>query len=74
MFLALQAALGLRIEAATGKVYFDTPSLPATVQHLEIANLKVGSGSVDVSLVRHEEDVAVNVRRRSRGVEIIVSH
>jgi glycogen debranching enzyme len=74
MFFSLQACLGLRIEAAVERIHFNTPSLPESVQRLEIANLKVGSGSVDVSLVRHDDDVAVNVRRRSRSVEIIVTH
>jgi glycogen debranching enzyme len=74
VFFALQACLGLRIEAATEKVYFDNPRLPEAIHHMEIKNLKVGSGAVSVNLVRHAEDVAISVRRLAGRTDVIVIH
>jgi glycogen debranching enzyme len=74
VFFLLQACLGLRVEAMRERLYFDNPHLPESIQQLEIRNLKVGSGSVDVLLVRHEQGVAVNVLRRVGKVEVSVRH
>jgi glycogen debranching enzyme len=74
VFFLLQACLGLRIEAARHRVYFDNPHLPDSIQCLDIKNLKVNSGAVDVSLIRHDKDVGVNVRHRAGKVEVIVIH
>lgn len=74
IFLALQACLGLRIEAATSRIYFDSPRLPESIQHLEIKGIRVGGNSADVSLVRYDDDVAVNVRRRTGELDVIVIH
>jgi glycogen debranching enzyme len=74
VFYVLQACLGLRIEAARDRVYFDNPKLPESIQQLEIKDLKAVSGAIDVTFIRHDEDVAVNVRRRSGKVEVIVIH
>ncbi len=40
----------------------------------KIKKLKVASGMIDVLLVRHEQGVAVTVRRRTGKVEVIVIH
>ena len=74
MFFALQACIGLRIEAAADKICFDNPHLPQAIQQLDIRDLAVSSGTVDVSLIRHDDDVAVNVRRRTGKVEVLVVH
>jgi glycogen debranching enzyme len=74
VFCALQACMGLRIDAATERVHFDNPKLPQAIEHLEIRDLPVAGGRVDVSLVRNEHDVAVNLRRRTGKVEVVVIH
>jgi len=74
IFLLIQACLGLRIDASAARLYLDNPQLPESVEKLDINNLKVASGVVDVSLVRHAEDVAVNVRHRVGKVEVVVIH
>ena len=74
VFYLLQAALGIRVEASRSRLYFDKPYLPDTVRQLDIKNLKVNSGIVDVTLIRHEGKVAVNVPRRDGKVEVIVTH
>lgn len=74
VFFLLQACVGLRIDAASARLYFDNPCLPKTIQSMEIRNLRVASGAADVSLTRHEEDVALHVRRRVGKIEVIVTH
>ncbi len=74
VFLLLQACLGLRLEAATGHVFFDNPHLPESVNELTISGLKLCDGSADISLVRHDSDVALSIKRRSGDIEVIVSH
>jgi len=74
IFFVLQAVLGTRIEAAGHRLYFDNPHLPESVRSLEINNLKVNSSTVDISLIRHADKVAVNVPRRDGQMEIIVTH
>jgi glycogen debranching enzyme len=73
IFLLVQSVLGLRIDGAAQRVYFDNPSLPEPVPGLEITNLKLPAGSVDISLRRHNENVAVSVVRRSGKVEVVVA-
>jgi len=74
VFLVLQACLGLRIDAATDRIYFDNPHLPESIQQLRIRNLNVGTGSVDVSFDRHDLNVALSVTRRSGKVDVIATH
>jgi glycogen debranching enzyme len=74
IFFILQACLGLRIEAERNRLYFDNPHLPDSIHELEIKNLRVDSGAVDVLLTRHDHDVGVNISRRSGKVEVIVIH
>jgi glycogen debranching enzyme len=74
VFLLIQACLGLRIEAVAGRVYLEDPELPGSVEHLTIRNLNVGQASVDISLVRHAHDVAVNVRHQTGNVQVVVVH
>jgi glycogen debranching enzyme len=74
VYFLLQACLGLRIEAGRQRLYLDNPHLPESIQQLEIKNLKVASGAVDILLVRHEQGVAVNVGQRTGNVEVFVSH
>jgi glycogen debranching enzyme len=49
VFLMLQAALGVRIDAIEGVVSIDRPLLPAGIDRLHITNLKVGDGVVDLA-------------------------
>lgn len=74
VFFLLQACLGIRIEGASRRLYFDNPHLPESIRQLDIRNLKVNSGIVDVSLIRHDSKVAVNVPNRRGAVEVIVSY
>ncbi|HEV2328332.1 MAG TPA: amylo-alpha-1,6-glucosidase [Verrucomicrobiae bacterium] len=73
-FFVLQAALGARIDAEAHRLYFDNPHLPESVRRLEIKNLKINSSIVDISLIRRDGKVALNVPRREGQMEIVVTH
>jgi glycogen debranching enzyme len=72
VFLLLQACLGLEVDAAAGQVRFHYPVLPGFVRRLWVDRLRVGDGSVDLLLTRREDDVGLNVLRRSGRVEVAV--
>jgi glycogen debranching enzyme len=72
VFMLLQAALGLKISGTAAEVTFSHPVLPDFIRELVIRNLRVGEGSVDVVIQRHDEDVGVNVLRRRGKVNVLV--
>jgi glycogen debranching enzyme len=72
VFLLFQACLGLEINATERRVYFTRPRLPACLSELRIHNLEVAGAILDLLLVRHKEDVGVNVLRREGDVQVIV--
>jgi hypothetical protein len=66
--------MGMRFDTSAERVYLDNPRLPECLERLEITNLKVAAGVVDISLNRHAEDVAVDVRHCAGKVEVVVTH
>jgi glycogen debranching enzyme len=72
VFLLFQAGLGLEINGPEAQIYFTRPHLPDSLSELRIHNPAVAGASVDLLLVRHEEDVGVNVLRREGDVQILV--
>jgi len=74
VFFLLQACLGLRFDPTASRVYLENPQLPAAVERLDIRNLKVASGIVDLSLSRRARNVAVNVLHRVGKAEVVVVH
>ncbi len=72
VFLLLEASLGLRIDAAAARICFHRPALPPTLRDLEVRNLVVGSGSIDLVVHRHRDGVAVGVLRRQGAIEVNV--
>jgi glycogen debranching enzyme len=71
VFLLLQACLGLTVKVPGGEVVcFSYPLLPPFLREVQIRNLHVGTGSVDLLLQRHGHDVGINVLRREGPVEI----
>jgi hypothetical protein len=63
VFLLFQACLGLDINGPEAQVYFTRPHPPISLGELRIHHLEVAGATVDVLLVRHEQDVGVNVLR-----------
>ena len=72
MILLLQACLGLEINGPESQICFTRPRLPTSVGELRLHNLEVGGAHVDLLLVRHDQDVGVNVLRRDGDVQIVV--
>jgi glycogen debranching enzyme len=72
VFLLFQAALGLQIDGPEAQLTLTRPMLPSFLGELRLHNLKVAQGSVDLLVVQHEHDVAVNVLRREGNVQILV--
>jgi glycogen debranching enzyme len=72
VFLLLQACLGLEVSAPQARISFVRPQLPASLGELRIHNLKLAGATVDLLLLRHTDDVGVNVLRREGDVQIVV--
>jgi glycogen debranching enzyme len=72
VFLVLQACLGLSIQGAQSELLFSHPLLPEFLQEVRLKNLRVGAGTADLLLIRHGDDVSVNVLRREGDVRILM--
>ncbi|HEV8711651.1 MAG TPA: amylo-alpha-1,6-glucosidase [Candidatus Binatia bacterium] len=72
VFLLLQAALGLRIEAWERRVTFARVSLPSWLNELSLRGLQVGDARVDLYIVRGRWSAAVEVVDKQGDVEIVV--
>jgi len=73
VFLLLQAVLGLSIDAWKRQVTFSRTCLPATLDHLEIRDLRVGDAGVDVVIERGRAGAAaIEVTGRYGDLEVII--
>jgi glycogen debranching enzyme len=72
VYQLLGACLGLRVEAALGRVCLEYPMLPPFLDEVRVRGIRVGAGSVDLLFRRHADDVSVNVLARTGGVQIVV--
>ena len=64
----LQACLGLKIDAIDRVVSLQAPRLPDFIDWVRIGGLRVGSGSLDLTLQRYTNNVGVEVTRNDGGV------
>jgi len=72
-FLLLQAVLGLSIDAWKRQVTFSRTCLPATLDHLEIRDLRVGDAGIDVVIERGRAGAAaLEVTGRYGDLEVII--
>jgi glycogen debranching enzyme len=71
VYLLVQSALGMQIDAARRRITFQQPSLPSTLERLQLTNLVVGGARVDLLLERHAHDVAVSVMKRDGELEVV---
>ena len=70
VFLMLQAALGVNIDAIAGTVEVDDPVLPAGIDRLNVTNLKVGDGMVDLAFQQVGNHTVVIPQRREGAVAV----
>ena len=73
VFLLSQACLGLGVSGVERQVWFHRPQLPSLLPEVRITNLFVAGATVDLLLVRHRDDVGVNVLRRDGDLPVLVA-
>ncbi|MBM5800005.1 MAG: amylo-alpha-1,6-glucosidase [Cyanobacteria bacterium K_DeepCast_35m_m2_023] len=77
VFALLEAVTGMAIgrEETTGRVQVQLrhPVLPPDINVLEIGGLRLAEEEIDLQLHRGEHDVGVLVRRRTSGVDVLIS-
>ena len=71
VFLILRSCLGLTVKAPESRIYLVRPSLPESIQEIEIRNLRVNDAVVKLRFVRHDYSVSVNIAERLGHVEIV---
>jgi glycogen debranching enzyme len=70
VFALLGAAIGISFDAPNNQINFRNPVLPDWLSRVEIANLHIGTNSVDLSLERQGKAVAVNINRRDGEIAV----
>ena len=73
VFLMLQAALGVSIDALTRTVTVNAPALPAGIERLTVSRLQVGDATVDLAFERLGDQVVVVPRNRVGEVRIVTT-
>jgi glycogen debranching enzyme len=73
VFLMLQAALGISIDAVQGLVEVANPTLPPGVDRLSVTRLQVGDGVIDLHFQRLDGHVVVMPRERRGAVSLRVT-
>jgi glycogen debranching enzyme len=71
VFMLLQAALGLEIDAQAQRVRFVTSEVPAFVDQLVIRELRVGAATLDLTIERGTHGIAIRVLRMNGDVEVV---
>jgi len=70
VFLMLQAALGVSIDAVAGTVEVDNPVLPVGIDRLNVTHLQVGEGRIDLAFQRIGTQTVVVPLRRDGPVSV----
>ena len=70
----IQSTLGLTLLDHDNEIAFYRPVLPDFLDSLHLRNLRMRSGSADVLLQRHGQDVAVTPTRRSGDLSVVVRY
>ena len=73
VFLMLQSALGIRIDAVAGTVEIDDPVLPAGIDRLNVTNLQVGAGRIDLAFQQTGNHTVVTKQNRIGLVRLVQS-
>ncbi|BAU47373.1 amylo-alpha-1,6-glucosidase [Sulfurifustis variabilis] len=72
VFQLLQACLGISFSAEKPQLRFDHPVLPEYLHWVELHNVPVGDGQLDLVVRRHAQDVSVSVLRKDGDIEVAV--
>jgi glycogen debranching enzyme len=71
VFMLLEAALGMEIDAAGRELRFRHARLPLFLDRLSLRKVQVGEGRLDVELERQRHGVGIRVTERAGDVEVI---
>jgi glycogen debranching enzyme len=72
-FMMLQAILGIAPNVPKG-ILMLTPSLPSTINYLDIEDLKVGKGIINIRLIKDDNgQVSTEILKNTTGLDIQVS-
>jgi glycogen debranching enzyme len=71
VYLLIQSALGLEIDAVRRTISFTRAVLPDSVDRLQLTNLVVGDARVDLLLDRLVSGVGITVVKREGKVEVV---
>ncbi|GBR07881.1 hypothetical protein AA0522_2202 [Gluconacetobacter liquefaciens NRIC 0522] len=55
-------------------MHFQRPRLPDFLEQMTLYNLEVGGDKVTVRLVRVDEEVAINVVRRTQSIQVQITN
>jgi len=72
VFLLLQACLGVTVDAVERKITFVRPMLPPFLNRVCIGGLSAGRTSLDLLIVRRDDDIRVNVLDHEEDFEVVV--
>jgi glycogen debranching enzyme len=73
VFLMLQSALGIEIDALSKTVTIDAATLPTGIERLTVSGLQVGEASVDLAFERLGDQVVVMPRNRVGELRIVTT-
>lgn len=72
VFQLLYACIGLTFSPAKPQILFEHPVLPEYLKWVNVHNLQVANGSVDLALTRHAYDVSINITKKVGDVDVAV--
>jgi glycogen debranching enzyme len=72
VFLLLQAILGLSIDAWKDRIMFTRPTLPEWLDYVEVHNLRVRDGALDLRITRGHRSAALEVIGKRGDVDVLV--
>ncbi|OGB21214.1 MAG: amylo-alpha-1,6-glucosidase [Burkholderiales bacterium RIFCSPLOWO2_02_FULL_57_36] len=72
VYYLLQACLGLSFDPEKSEIRFRHPQLPPFLETVEIKDLAIGGGTVDLRLQRYPNNVGINVVRKEGNAEVVV--
>ncbi|MEP6874305.1 MAG: amylo-alpha-1,6-glucosidase [Burkholderiales bacterium] len=73
VFGMLQGCLGLDFHAGKPEILLRAPRLPPFIEWMKIQQLSIGAHSVDLLLLRYENNVGIEVTRKQGEVEVVVA-
>lgn len=72
-FLLIQSILGLEIRALDKEIHFRKPNLPHFIKTLHLRNIILDGAELNIELIRHAEDVGVNILSKPRNWTVVVT-